>query len=227
MRDTIKNKEYFIKCINYEKDRINKFTQVLENIEFENTRGRNNALTYLSNFHKNLFKLSYSLGNSIGDIYYYYKKWLKYYSEVCSENDSLYDIIDVFSIAVFYEKRRDEFIPYLNKIIDNLNLDDGMLNLCSQFLGLKFKDSEESKLLYLNNLLDDNGNKLEILGDILKDWYKYHQEAYWYDTHKLKTDTYCGYWSFDLGAIAKIFNLNDQELENQKYYPYDLVHFHS
>lgn len=225
MRDTIKNKEYFIECISYEKDRINKFTQALESIGIENIKGRNSALTYLANFNKNLFKLSYSIGNSVEDIYSYYKKWIEYYSEVCSENDSLYDIIDLFSISVFYEKRKDEFIPYLIKIINNLKLDDGLLNLCLQFLGLEFKGSKESKLSYLNNLLDNSENKTEILGDILKDWYKFHQEAYWYDSHKLKNDTYCGYWCFDLGAIAKIFNLNDKELEGHKYYPYDLVHF--
>lgn len=225
MRDTIKNEEYFIKCISYEKDRINKFTQALLSIGSENIKGRINALTYLANFNKNIFKQSYSIGISIEEIYHYYEDWLKYYSEICTENYSLYDIIDLFSIAVFYEKRKVEFTKYLIIIMNKLLIDDGMTNLYLVYLGLEPKDNNESKLSYLNNLLEDSENKSEVLKSILKDWYKYHHDAYWYDTHKLKTDTYCGYWSFELGAIAKILNLNDEELKEQQYYPYDLVHF--
>lgn len=225
MRDIVKNKEYFIKCINYEKDRINKFSHALASVGAENVTGRNNAFTYLANFNKNLFKLSFSIGDSIEKIYRYYEEWIKYYSEVCTENDSLYDIIDLLSIAVFYKKRKIEFSKYLIIIINKLNLDDGISNLCLRYLGLESKDNNKSKLSYINNLLDDSENKAENLEDILKNWYVLHQDAYWYDTHKLKNDTYCGYWSFELGAIAKILQLDDKELKEQQYYPYDLVHF--
>lgn len=225
MRDIVKNKEYFIKCINYEKDRINKFSQALASVGAENVTGRNNAVSYLANFNKNLFKLSFSIGDSIEKIYPYYEEWIKYYSEVCTENDSLYDIIDLLSIAVFYKKRKVEFSKYLTIIINKLNLDDGMSNLCLRYLDLEPNGNNESKLSYVNNLLDDSENKAKNLKDILKKWYVFHQDAYWYDTHKLKNDTYCGYWSFELGAIAKILQLNDKELKEQQYYPYDLVHF--
>lgn len=36
---------------------------------------------------------------------------------------------------------------------------------------------------------------------------------------------YSGYWSFESGAVVKILGLDDNELEDVKYYPYDLVHF--
>lgn len=226
MRDIIKSEEYFIKCISYEKDRINKFSQALASVGTENVKGRYNALTYLANFNKNLFKLLYSMGDSIEDMYFYYKEWIKCYSEICTENDSMFDIIDMFSIAVFYEKRKKDFANYLITIADKLNLNDGMTNACLRYLELNFKNNKKSKLSYLNSLLDGN-TKADSLLKVSNEWYSFHQDAYWYDTHKSKSETYCGYWSFELGAIAKISKLNDEELKDQQYYPYDLVHFNN
>ena len=34
-----------------------------------------------------------------------------------------------------------------------------------------------------------------------------------------------GYWSFESGAIVKIFNLDDTSLKNLDFYPYDMVHW--
>ncbi len=36
---------------------------------------------------------------------------------------------------------------------------------------------------------------------------------------------YTGYWSFEVGAVAKILGIDDSSLKDVKYYPYDLVHF--
>ena len=60
---------------------------------------------------------------------------------------------------------------------------------------------EDAMLLYLNN------------------WYENHAEHAWYDSHLRDTDTYCGYWSFEAAAIAKILRLNEDKLKNSVYYP--------
>ena len=224
MRDIIKSQEYFDECITYEKNNINEFSQVLASLEPENVRGRYNGLMIIANFNKNLFKLLYSVGDSIEDIYIYYKEWIKLYSEICTKDDSMYDIIDMFSIAVFYEKRKEDFAEYLIAIVKKLNLDDGMINACLRYLGFDFKDNKNSILSYLNELLNGE-NKVENLMRVIKKWYSFHKDASWYDTHKSKNNTYRGYWCVELGAIAKIFKLNDEKLKNQQYYPYDLVHF--
>jgi hypothetical protein len=36
---------------------------------------------------------------------------------------------------------------------------------------------------------------------------------------------YCGYWSFESGAIARILQLDDSTLANTPYYPYDMAHY--
>ena len=36
---------------------------------------------------------------------------------------------------------------------------------------------------------------------------------------------HCGYWSFESGAIVKIFDLHDTTIKNLNFYPYDMVHW--
>lgn len=56
-----------------------------------------------------------------------------------------------------------------------------------------------------------------------KVWYS--ENCGCYEAHKSTQNIYYGYWSFEAGAIAKMLLLNDEELKEQQYYPYDLVHF--
>ncbi len=59
-----------------------------------------------------------------------------------------------------------------------------------------------------------------------KKWYQGHSDAYWHGLHKnTRVNNYFGYWSWESGALAKIENIDDSSLQNQKYYPYDAVHW--
>ncbi len=225
MRDDFKDEKYFTECIAYEKESINEFKEALEQLDEKNERGRQIGYDALADFNKNLFKLSYSAGASVEAIYPYYEEQVKLYSVVCSEDDSLYDLVEICSLAVFYEAKKEELLPYLFTIVEKCKLNDGMINLCLRYLEAECGECKKSRLSFLNPLLDSADDKNKLLREILKKWYRCHKDAYWYDSHKLKTDTYRGYWSFDLGAIAKIFRLDDSDLKGKQYYPYDLVHF--
>ena len=59
-----------------------------------------------------------------------------------------------------------------------------------------------------------------------KIWYKGHDESHWHGT--LENDNlsyYFGYWAWEVAAIVKINGIDDTALKNQKYYPYDAVHW--
>ena len=64
-----------------------------------------------------------------------------------------------------------------------------------------------------------------LLFSYLKKWYNKHNECGWHDSHKSKQNLYYGYWSFEAGATAKILGIDDSDIRNCKYYPYDLVHY--
>ena len=69
-----------------------------------------------------------------------------------------------------------------------------------------------SKLDYFNTLIVSDDKQI-ILNDELNSWYKHHKGAYWYNTHESKNDTYCGYWCFEIAALAKIFSVDDSEFK--------------
>ncbi len=57
-------------------------------------------------------------------------------------------------------------------------------------------------------------------------WYQDMKEAYFYDSHAdEKVNTYFGYWAWEVAAIVKIKGIDDSSLKDQKYYPYDAVHW--
>lgn len=52
----------------------------------------------------------------------------------------------------------------------------------------------------------------------------YHKHMNLYNSHKSKANIYCGYWSFEAAAIAKIMGLDDTSFIDNQYYPKELVH---
>lgn len=73
---------------------------------------------------------------------------------------------------------------------------------------------------------EDKTNAQKLIEDfILKDWYKNHKDAGWYDSHKSSHDTYFGYWSFETAAVVKIMGLDDSSFKEALYYPHDLTSF--
>ena len=45
------------------------------------------------------------------------------------------------------------------------------------------------------------------------------------NVHKIEFDKlYYGYWCFEAGAIVKRLGFDDEDLKNEQYYPYDMVH---
>ena len=80
----------------------------------------------------------------------------------------------------------------------------------------------------LTDIVANREKAVEKLKEYLeKYWYVGHKNMGWYDIHKAKEKLYYGYWSFEAGAIAKILNLDDSNLKDVPYYPYDLVHYKS
>ena len=96
--------------------------------------------------------------------------------------------------------------------------------------GSQFSNSAASKeMLFPNNFstlqkVVFQENKTELLKKYLKnDWY--NKDCGCYEAHKSRQNIYYGYWSFEAGAVAKILQLDDKDLRNVPYYPYDMVHY--
>lgn len=223
MRDKIKDSKYYLDNISYEQSRINKFLEALNSLDESNVKGIENGNLFLSGFYKNLFKLKYSAGFEVNEIFNEYLCWINHYRKVCNQNDSLYDLADLFAIGVFFDKRKHEFVNILLEIFNKCCVTDGMIKcFLSYLIGEEYLYSK-SKFDYFDKLYQSKDKEYD-LNECIISWYELHNDAYWFNSHKSQNNVYCGYWSFDIGAVAKILNIHDADLLNAEHYPYDLVH---
>ncbi|CDM67395.1 hypothetical protein CM240_0225 [Clostridium bornimense] len=224
MRDNIKDINYFKKKYQSENNRIEKFKNAILELDKTNVNGIKIGKIHLSNLYMNCVKLTYSMGYSCDKVFEYYVEYLKYYTDVCLSNDSIYDIIDILSIGVLFIKKKNIFIEYLRRIMKDSFIEDGLIICLFQYLENGKIQKERSQFDYFNDLCVTNEKEMVLINELNK-WYHEHYDAYWYNSHKSVNDTYCGYWCFEVAALAKIFNVDDTCLKSNKFYPYDLAHY--
>ncbi len=130
------------------------------------------------------------------------------------------------------DKTNSDF-ELLGKKMKNVSLNDYLVDYLMNYIDFDWElNSKEFyyKGIYepIRAIIDENDKiiSIKMLKQYLeKQWYEIHSECAWYNSHNSKQDTYYGYWSYEAGAISKILKLNDEELKEKQYYPYDLVHF--
>lgn len=223
MRDTIKTEDYFLERIMSDTSRIQKFETILSNTEPSNERGIRLGKLQLSNLYWGCSKAAYSMGADLAEMYSYYLQAINYYKDVCSPADSLYDVIDFLSVGVLFQKSKNEFLPALETIVEKINSQDGLVCCLLQYLQNKPLVFQQSQLNYFNRLAQSD-DKAKILSSELGQWYQHHKSAYWYNSDKSKNNTYRGYWCYEIAALSKIFEIDDEQFASHPYYPYDLAH---
>lgn len=218
MKKNIKTKEYFQNKMISERKRIDKFEDALKSLEPSNTNGIRMGKIHLANLYLNCVKLTYSKEESFQEMLPDYLKLLGYYKEICTSNDSMYDIIDIFSIGVLLHDRKNEFMDSLTEIFMKYGSDDGMITFLMDYLLDRTPQITPSRIDYFNKLLESE-DKQEILKEELGLWYDKHRDAYWYNSHESKNNTYCGYWCFEIAALVQILNIEDMSFRENQYYP--------
>lgn len=235
MRDQIKNEDYLKKSLLFTIESIQDFEKILpqvidkQGIDSQGTRNGYNALVM---YYTKKINLLYSLGMPILDIKEDFKKFLEYYSFAWGIEYGYIELVRVLSLGILLNINKNEF-KNLQEKISNEKLNDYLVNYLMTSIDSTWEmNSNEFQFKGIYEPIRDiikEKNKLissRMLKNYLeKQWYEIHNECAWYDSHKSKQDTYYGYWAYEAGAMAKILQLDDKELKEQQYYPYDLVHF--
>lgn len=224
MRDSIRTKAYFDEFIAQEKERICKFQDKLNSgsIDDERVPLINNKIIYLKT---DLIIAKYSRGDSINDIKNEFEELI---DMVCEKGDvSIYeDNLCLASLAYLLGVNSDKMMRLRSKLMESETY-DYLIDFV--FLGSE-SDIDINKISFqreykkLTKYIDDRTK--ETFLKYLRGWYRSHLHSSWYDSHKNeKFKLYFGYWCFEAGAIAKSLQLDDNDLQNEQYYPYDMVHF--
>lgn len=224
MRDSIRTKAYFDDFIAQDTERICKFQDKLNSGSIDDKRVPliNNKIIYLKT---GLIIAKYSRGDSINDIKNEFEELIDL---VCEKGDvSIYeDNLCLASLAYLLGVNSDKMMRLRSKLMESETY-DYLIDFV--FLGFE-SDIDINKISFqreykkLTKYIDDRTK--ETFLKYLRGWYRSHLHSSWYDSHKNeKFKLYFGYWCFEAGAIAKRLQLDDNDLQNEQYYPYDMVHF--
>ena len=214
MRDSIKSKEYFDRFIAEDSARIHDFSEKLEsNLINENRVGRIKEKIFLIEL--GVFIAKYSAGEDLNSLYDSFQSLFDKWTALFSKNN--YDSnLKMISLSVLFNSEKK-----LANLEDLSETDDWLI---SYILG----GDNEKKLAYpehyetLQKILKEKEN--ETLIDYAKNrWFSEDLECF--SAHKSAENTYYGYWCFEIAAIIKKLGIDDSELKNERFYPYDLVHF--
>ena len=223
MRDCIKSEKYFDEFIAEDTARISKLTQKVNGGEVRQER--------IVPVKKGIFRIKlgiiiarYSRGDDIAclrsDFVEIYEEWIMSFFSPDAYNENL----KMLSLAVLFEIEENLIALTKRKMKEKEVKDWLVLFLIGEEqpdLPLLFPD----RFQMMKALVEEKEtDKPRLLAKYLKEnWY--NEKCDCYEAHKNSQNIYYGYWSFEAGAIAKILNLDDSNLKDVPYYPYDLVHY--
>ena len=140
-------------------------------------------------------------------------------------------LVNAISLAVLLGTNTNE-LERLKTLLNEHNIKDCIIDNMMYYLDPKWEVSTiEVKFPKVYEILgeivtcNNLDKRKELLKQYLDEWYSRNDFTAWHDSHKSKQASYNGYWSFEAGAIAKVLKIDDRDLKEQQYYPYDLVHF--
>lgn len=230
MRDTIMTEQYFNDFIAEETARIQRFSTKLASGEIRADRiysveRRVHSLKF------GVFIANYSLGTELEKLKKDFEEILKDFPHFWTQTSSYINMVWVMSIAIMLEVDKDNFFA-LTALLGKYNRHDALLDFFSSYKLYGTVSLDNRKFTCpvpyaaLGEIIDNDCDRLNLIKTYLeKKWYAGHKQFGICDTHKSREKIYSGYWSFESGALVKIFGIDDKELKNSRYYPYDLVHF--
>lgn len=229
MRDKIKKLAYFEEYITQEKMRIDKFQTKLDANEVSSDRIFPVKEKILS-LRFQVLIAKYSMGENI-------EKLREEYNILLSDIekywyfDSYTSTLWMVSLAILLDVSMEdvgEFIAEVKKYYSDEWLMSFLISYYDNNEVFKEKkvlfDKPYGKLKRIVDMKSDIEKVNQLKKYLQEDWYKGHKDTGWYDLHKCKEKLYYGYWSFESAAIVRILGLNDAELKEVKFYPYDMVY---
>ena len=226
MRDKLKFKdeEYFNAYIEKEKARIAKFLNWIETGKTPEERIPAIKGEILWTKTKTVIA-KYSRGDDLSTIKDEYtevfKEWLPLFS-----TESYNELLRMISLGILFNIDA-ELLDKASELTAQAGFKDWLISFLLQGRKDSDKISTEKFLFkkkYLPPLKSFVENKnIDDMKLYLSKWY--NADCGYYGAHKSTEKLYCGYWSFEAGAVAKILGIDDEEIKDKKYYPYDLVHF--
>ena len=239
IRDKIKNRKHFEKLLSEEKEIIKQRNEIISK---GNQNDTNSYIYYaIANNYMNLIKITYSLGDKIKDLRETYIISLQFFLLGFESDEPMYfDILNRVALGFLLNISNENFqqlVDYVQRMDEQAKPADWTPDQLLWFiLNSRLKKDEEQthadklafpklyKGLFKLTQVSDAQEAKKALEDYIEKWYNLNKNAPWYNSH-LKKNCYRGYWAWEVAAVAKIMHIDDSDLKDNPYYPYDMVHW--
>ena len=239
IRDKIKNRKHFEKLLSEEKEIIKQRNEIISK---GNQNDTNSYIYYaIANNYMNLIKITYSLGDKIKDLRETYIVSLQFFLLGFESDEPMYfDILNRVALGFLLDIPEENFkqlVDYVQRMDEQAKPADWTPDQLLWFiLNSRLKKDEEQthadklafpklyKGLFKLTQVSDAQEAKKALEDYIEKWYNLNKNAPWYNSH-LKKNCYRGYWAWEVAAVAKIMHIDDSDLKDNPYYPYDMVHW--
>lgn len=222
MRDKRKSKEYFEKYLSYQYERVTLKSKKLQQCSADDIQKRNRICLSLLNYKMDLLIAEFSYGASA-------QKLSQLYCSCCDTACAIGKIsyetsVRLLSIGILLD---DEIsLKALIHEYDGWFQSDKLLHCLSTF-------ASAGKIVWKGNLLISEvysplnavfesrsvEDAVTALKNYLAGWYDSCSSCAWHGTEDSKNQVYCGYWSFESAAIAKMLTISPESMKNCEYFP--------
>lgn len=225
MRDNGKNKEYFDLCIIHHSQ---KSKELKTKINSEKNRSESWIAEQKNNLvctDINILVAKYSRGDPLVELKKEFEQMIDYSLKNLSYDDSYYyiDMLRFVSLSFLFNLDMQMKNNIRNKLKDNMCY-DSLIDLF--FTNTNIVPNTETLIkpgIVMELVYAAEKRSCGPLLEYLQKWYHNFQYDPWYAGHGMFD--YFGKWSFASAAVAKRFELNDECLKDDPFYPYDLAHF--
>lgn len=223
MRDLIKDAKYYEDYLALNTKRLSRFQDQMKMLESDNVTGRQGCAAFIADLYRSRICALYSSGSCIHDIKELYPLYVEYLVQAFLPQEGYFDVIDAISLGVLLDAK--DSLPKLKLILQQTNMRDKLTDTLLHSMDDTWSITESDYCCawffkFLECAVAERKDFLERY--LTKKWYQVHRDAAWYNSHKSSANIYVGYWSFEVGAIAKMYGVQDSS--EWPYYPYDMVH---
>ena len=181
------------------------------------------------------------MGGCIKELQTDYLNSLDDFRHGCDINDPIYfEILNRVALGILLKIPNEKFrllVEYVKRVDEETNPNDWTADMLLWFmLNSHLEDNERKSYaqalafpciymgLYKVTQTTEKEKTKKALNEYLDKWYNLNKNAPWHNTH-LRSNGYTGYWAWEVAAVAKIMHIDDTDLKDNPYYPYDMVHW--
>ena len=235
LRDNLNTQERYSELIEKKTDFINR--DIVEYKEFKEEWDSDRVISQfrvMLMYSKQILISKYSLGLPVSELKEDYIQGISFMEKGWQAESGYVEMIWYLSIGIMLDAEDDHFNKLIS-LVERDNLQDYLVDFLIQYRkpnrpvateSFEFPKPYATTQEVVNIAKIDKSQATDRLKKYLsKQWYPGHGSCGWHGDHKSKWGVHFGYWSFESGALVKILGLDDTILENQQYYPYDMVHW--